>query len=86
MSKKLCKKHWKIIKQVIQNRCQNHQKTIKKSIQKKGRKTEVRAHQARGGLGSGKRNNLPTLHQQDTYRHPTERQQKADNLKEDYQK
>ena len=42
-----------------QNRCQNHEKTIKKSIQKKGRKTEVRANQARGTLGSGKRNNLP---------------------------
>ena len=47
MSKKLCKKHWKIIKKVIPNRCQNHEKTMKKtiknSIQKKGRKTEVRA-------------------------------------------
>ena len=37
------KKHWNIIKIVIQNWCKNHEKTIKKSIQKKGRKTEVRA-------------------------------------------
>ena len=37
VSKNICKKHWKIIRKVIQKRCQNHEKTIQKSMRKKYR-------------------------------------------------
>ena len=37
VSEKWCKKHWKIIKKVIQNGAKNHQQTIQKSMRKKVR-------------------------------------------------
>ena len=43
VSKKWCKKHWKIIKKVIQQWCKNNETNIKKSIRKKWTvKTAVR--------------------------------------------
>ena len=56
-------------KKVPKKWCKKHWKIIKKVIQNR-----CKNHQ--------KTIKKSTLNQQDTYRHPTERQQKADNLKE----
>ena len=54
MSKKLCKKHWKNIKKVIQNRCQNHKKTIQKPMRKKSLFLEAPPGKPGRPAGSGK--------------------------------
>ena len=89
LQKNMKKGDEKVMQKTLENHQKSHPKSMPKPLKnhpkidaKKVMIFRCPAGIARESVGPGK----STSNQQDTYRHPTERQQKADNLKEDYQK